>query len=78
MGARTTSSTVRTNRSPAVFINDAEFASRWQSDDRYYLATFADQRTRIERLAGKQNLYPLQESGGKLLFTNQPAEPATQ
>ena len=63
---------------PAVFVNDAEFASRWQSDDRYYLATFADQRPRIERLAGKQNLYPLQESGGKLLFTNQPAEPATQ
>ena len=63
---------------PAVFINDAEFASRWRSEERYYLATFADQRTRIERLAGKQNLYPLQESGGKLLFTNQPAEPATQ
>ena len=63
---------------PAVFINDAEFAARWQSDDRYYLATFADQRTRIERLAGRRNLYPLQESGGKLLLTNQPAEPATQ
>ena len=63
---------------PAVFINDAEFAARWQSDDRYYLATFADQRTRIERQAGRRNLYPLQESGGKLLLTNQPAEPATQ
>ena len=63
---------------PAVFINDAEFATRWQSDDRYYLATFADQRPRIERLAGRRNLYPLQESGGKLLLTNQPTEPATQ
>ena len=55
---------------PAVFIDDAEFAARWRSEDRYYLATFVDQRTRIERLAGKQKLFPLLESGGKLLFTN--------
>ena len=55
---------------PAVFIDDTEFAVRWQSQDRHYVATFEDQRARIERLAGKQNLFPLIESGGKLLFTN--------
>ena len=55
---------------PAVFIDDAEFAARWRSEDRYYLATFVDQRARIERLAGKEKLFPLLESGGKLLFTN--------
>ena len=55
---------------PAVFIDDTEFAARWRSEERHYLATFEDQRARIERLAGKQNLSPLIESGGKLLFTN--------
>ena len=55
---------------PAVFIDDAEFAARWQSEKRHYLATFVDQRARFEKLAGKQKLFPLLESGGKLLFTN--------
>ena len=29
---------------PAVFIDEAEFAARWQSEERHYLATFVDQR----------------------------------
>ncbi len=56
---------------PAVFIDDAEFAARWQSEQTYYLATFKEQRARIESLTGKDKLFPLLESGGKLLFANQ-------
>ena len=54
-----------------VFIDDAQFRSRWLSADRYYLCAEKPQTERLERLVGRERLHPLIESGGKLVFSNQ-------
>lgn len=57
---------------PDVFINDQDFQHLWTSDRRYYLLAYGRQLPRLERLAGRADLYTVAESGGKLLLTNQP------
>jgi hypothetical protein len=52
-----------------VFIDDAEFARLWGSDDRYYLVAEGPQFPRIEKLAGGR-LVTVRSAGGKSLFTN--------
>jgi 4-amino-4-deoxy-L-arabinose transferase-like glycosyltransferase len=56
---------------PDVFIDDAEFADRWHSADRYYLVVEGPQMQRIERLAGgRERLHLVKAAGGKFLLTN--------
>ena len=57
---------------PDVFIDDAEFARLWKSDDRWYLCVEGPQIPRIEKLAGKDRIHVVKPAGGKLLLTNQP------
>ena len=56
---------------PSVFIGDAEFLRLWSSPARYYLLADPSEIPRLEKLAGREALHPLKESGGKLLLTNQ-------
>lgn len=59
---------------PAVFIDDRQFAQLWPANSRYYLASDGTDLERLRKLAGSRNLYQVAESGGKLLFTNHPLE----
>jgi len=54
-----------------VFIDDAEFASRWKSPDLYYICAEKPQMPRLARLVGDGTLHVLIESGGKFVFANQ-------
>lgn len=56
---------------PNVFLNDTEFAERWHSDRRYYLAVAAPDVSRIESIVGKDRMYIVNESGGKFLYSNE-------
>ena len=55
---------------PEVFIDDAGFAQRWASDQRYYLCVEQPRVTPIEKLVGKASMHVIKESGGKLVYTN--------
>jgi 4-amino-4-deoxy-L-arabinose transferase-like glycosyltransferase len=55
---------------PQVFIEDAEFARRWQRPERYYLLVEGPAMPRIEKLAAKPDLHVVAASGGKFLLTN--------
>lgn len=57
---------------PRVFIEDADFRRLWLEQRRWYLCVEGPQVPRIEGLAGRENLFPVIESGGKFLFTNHP------
>lgn len=56
---------------PEVFIDNAEFATRWSSSSRYYLATDGANLELLKKLAGSTGLHQIAKSGGKFLFTNQ-------
>jgi 4-amino-4-deoxy-L-arabinose transferase-like glycosyltransferase len=58
--------------SPAVFIGNAQFAELWSKAERYYILTDADDLDRLTRIVGRSSLHKVAESGGKLLFANQP------
>jgi 4-amino-4-deoxy-L-arabinose transferase-like glycosyltransferase len=60
---------------PNVFLNDGEWKQRWLGPERYYLVADDEQRPRFESLVGKEALYVVQESGGKMVLTNQPLKP---
>jgi hypothetical protein len=55
---------------PQVFIDDAEFASRWMKPERFYLVIEGPQVPRVKKLVGKAALHEVAASGGKYLFTN--------
>jgi len=55
---------------PDVFIDDGEFRELWMGPQRWYLCAEGPQAPRFERLAGKERLHIVKESGGKFLFTN--------
>ena len=55
---------------PAIFLDDAEWARRWSSPNRYYLLIAASSVPRLERVIGRPALHVVMESGGKYLFTN--------
>jgi 4-amino-4-deoxy-L-arabinose transferase-like glycosyltransferase len=57
---------------PPVFIDDSQFKNLWMTPVRYYLLTKPSSLPRLEPLVGAVNLHVVQESGGKLLLTNQP------
>lgn len=58
---------------PAVFIDDDTFTRLWSSSARYYLLADGTQLSRLSSLAGHAKLLPVAASGGKFLFTNNPA-----
>ena len=55
---------------PQVFIDDAQFATKWASRDRYYLCVEQPRVAAIEKLVGKAALHLVKESGGKFVYTN--------
>jgi hypothetical protein len=55
---------------PNVFIDDKEFKEIWSKSDRCYLLVEKPSFKRLEELVGKENVYLVKESGGKLLLTN--------
>ncbi len=55
---------------PDVFIDDSALAALWHEDGRTYLATFQEERQRLERLLGADNLHAVVAGGGKVLLTN--------
>jgi hypothetical protein len=57
---------------PDVFIDDERFRDLWARNERYYLVAGRTALPRIERLAGRDGLHRVAESGGKLLLANQP------
>lgn len=61
---------------PNVFLDDAQWREMWLGPKRCYIVADDDQRSRFEKLAGKEALFTLVESGGKMVLTNQPVPPA--
>jgi len=57
---------------PSLFIGDPDFRRLWVTPERCYLVTDRLAVRRLERRVGSAALYPVSESGGKFLFTNQP------
>ena len=57
---------------PPVFIDDAEFARRWNSRDRHYLFIEGPSVARLTKLLPRDRFLEVTAAGGKHLFTNQP------
>jgi 4-amino-4-deoxy-L-arabinose transferase-like glycosyltransferase len=57
---------------PNPFINDNQFAELWKQPKRLYLTADGEQRARLRKLVGANELRIVRESGGKYLFTNLP------
>ena len=55
---------------PEVFIDDAQFATKWTSGQRYYLCVEQPRVSAIEKLVGKQFMHVVKESGGKFVYSN--------
>jgi 4-amino-4-deoxy-L-arabinose transferase-like glycosyltransferase len=53
-----------------VFIDDAQFRERWQSEDLYYVCVEGPAVEHLEQLVGKEALHQIVESGGKFVFAN--------
>ncbi|MEZ5400745.1 MAG: glycosyltransferase family 39 protein [Bryobacteraceae bacterium] len=62
---------------PPVFIDDAEFARRWQSPSRHYLLIEGPALARITKIVPPGSLHTIAEAGGKFLYSNA-APPAIQ
>jgi hypothetical protein len=56
---------------PDVFLDDAQWKDMWLGPQRCYLVAGDEQRPRFEKLAGKDALFLVADSGGKMLLTNQ-------
>ena len=61
---------------PNVFLDDAQWREMWLGQKRCYIVADDDQRPRFEKLTGKEALFTLVDSGGKMVLTNQPLPPA--
>jgi len=57
---------------PDVFIDDGQFKKLWLTRNRYYVVADHSAVPRFEKLVGRDELYTLAKSGGKLVLTNQP------
>jgi hypothetical protein len=60
---------------PNVFLNDREFGALWSKPARYYLVTKNSAVPRLDSLVGRQKLYLVAASGGKLVYTNSSLSP---
>jgi hypothetical protein len=61
---------------PHVFVDDSQFKNLWMQPQRYYLLTSRSTVAHYEQLVGGAELRMVADSGGKVLLTNQPIEPA--
>jgi 4-amino-4-deoxy-L-arabinose transferase-like glycosyltransferase len=59
--------------SAPVFINDSQFRSLWDSNERYYVLTERHTRPHLEQTVRNDRLFLIEGSGGKFLYSNQPA-----
>jgi hypothetical protein len=57
---------------PNVFIDDAKFATLWQSPSRCYLLAYGSEKNYLEQLVGVTNLHVVAENADNYLFTNLP------
>jgi 4-amino-4-deoxy-L-arabinose transferase-like glycosyltransferase len=57
---------------PSVFVDDSQFSRLWHQNERFYVVAYESELPRFERLAGDVGLVMVQQSGGKMLFTNHP------
>ena len=55
---------------PRVFIDNTEFARLWSGASRLYLVTDKSRLQALGATVAVEHLYPVAESGGKLLLTN--------
>lgn len=58
--------------SPSVFIDDSQFASRWNSPDRYFVLSDGDGIVHLRQSVPKEKLFLVNESGTKTLYSNLP------
>jgi 4-amino-4-deoxy-L-arabinose transferase-like glycosyltransferase len=58
--------------SPAVFIDDAQFQTLWNSGDRYFVLSEQDKVKHLQDTAPADKLFLIAESGTKSLYSNQP------
>jgi 4-amino-4-deoxy-L-arabinose transferase-like glycosyltransferase len=56
---------------PNVFLLDGEWKDRWLSPQRYYLVADSGKEPEFEKLVGKNTLFLVAQSGGKMVLTNQ-------
>ncbi len=54
-----------------VFLDNERFAELWKSPARHYLVIEGPALKNVQKWAGKQNLFLIQSSGGKMLYSNQ-------
>jgi len=57
---------------PQVFIGDSDFVARWQSPDRWYVASEDEKAARLRSLVGESALHRIAGAGGKSLYVNHP------
>ncbi|HUK14767.1 MAG TPA: glycosyltransferase family 39 protein [Bryobacteraceae bacterium] len=55
---------------PDVFLTDAQWKDRWLGQKRCYIVAKAEELPRFEKLVGKSALFPVAESGGKMVLAN--------
>ena len=55
---------------PHVFIDNADFVERWNSGQRWYVASEDEHVDRLRKLVGEAALHPIARSGGKTIYTN--------
>jgi 4-amino-4-deoxy-L-arabinose transferase-like glycosyltransferase len=58
--------------SPGVFLNDAQFVALWSKPERSYVLSDHEDVPHLTALVDGSQLHKIAESGGKLLFANQP------
>jgi Dolichyl-phosphate-mannose-protein mannosyltransferase len=56
---------------PHVFIDDAGFVTRWQSPDRWYVASEDEKARHLRNLVGAGALHAIATAGGKTVYVNQ-------
>jgi 4-amino-4-deoxy-L-arabinose transferase-like glycosyltransferase len=56
---------------PNVFLDDAQWRDMWLGPQRCYLVVDDEKRPQFEKLAGKDAIFLVKESGGKMVLTNQ-------
>ncbi len=59
-------------RRAGCFLTDAQWRERWLGPRRCYVVAKTTELARFTRLAGEGALFPVAESGGKMVLTNQP------
>ena len=58
--------------SPGVFLDDAQFVALWSTPERFYVLSDHEDVPHLASLVDGGQLHKIAESGGKLLFANQP------